>query len=100
MLVSEQKPMEEILSFLAGEDKVFLLGCDGCAQDSGTGGPLQVQEMKGGTGDEGVGKEIHGIADMPHHSGTCVLHSFSDRNRGFIQSLQAGEGLGIHSKDQ
>jgi len=58
MIVSEQKPFEEILGYLNGESKVFILGCDGCAQASGTGGPAQVDEMKGKL--EAAGKQITG----------------------------------------
>ncbi len=46
MLRSEQKPFEEILGYMEGEDKIFVLGCDGCAQASQTGGLPQVLEMK------------------------------------------------------
>lgn len=46
MILSEQKPFEEILSYLNGENSIFILGCNGCAQSSGTGGPQQVEEMK------------------------------------------------------
>ena len=46
MILSEQKPFEEILGFLEGEKSVFVLGCNGCAQSSGSGGPVQVEEMK------------------------------------------------------
>jgi len=46
MLVSQQKPFSDILSYLEGEQKVFLVGCHGCAEASGTGGPKQVREMK------------------------------------------------------
>ncbi len=45
MILSEQKPFEEILGFLEGDKNVFILGCNGCAQSSGSGGPLQVKEM-------------------------------------------------------
>ena len=45
MLLSEQKSFEEILSYLDGENSTFILGCNGCAEASGTGGPLQVAEM-------------------------------------------------------
>lgn len=45
MLLSEQKPFEEILGYLEGEKSVFILGCNGCAQSSGSGGPAQVAEM-------------------------------------------------------
>jgi hypothetical protein len=58
MLVSEQKPLEEILSFLNGERNIFLVGCNGCAEASGTGGPKQVREMKGRL--EEAGKNITG----------------------------------------
>jgi len=58
MLRSKQKPFEEILGYLEGESSVFLLGCDGCAQASGTGGPVQVAEMKAKL--EAEGKKITG----------------------------------------
>ncbi len=46
MLYSEQKPFEEIAGFLGAEKSVFILGCNGCAQSSGSGGPEQVAGMK------------------------------------------------------
>jgi hypothetical protein len=46
MIQSEQKPFEDILGYLEGEKSVFVLGCNGCAQSSGSGGPVQVEEMK------------------------------------------------------
>ena len=46
MILSEQKPFEEITGFLGAEKSVFILGCNGCAQSSGSGGPKQVAEMK------------------------------------------------------
>ena len=46
MIVSAQKPWEEILGYLEGENSIFILGCNGCAEASGSGGPAQVAEMK------------------------------------------------------
>ncbi len=45
MILSEQKPFEEILDYLNGENSIFILGCKGCAEASGTGGTIQVKEM-------------------------------------------------------
>ena len=58
MIVSEQKPWEEILGYLDGENNIFILGCNGCAQSSGTGGPVQVEEM--GKKLEEAGKKVAG----------------------------------------
>jgi len=58
MILSEQKPFEEIVGFLEGEKSVFILGCNGCAQSSGSGGPVQVEEMKNKL--EEAGKKVTG----------------------------------------
>ena len=58
MLVSELKPVEEILGYLDGERKIFLVGCKGCAEACQTGGEKQVLEMKEKL--EGEGFEIAG----------------------------------------
>jgi len=46
MIVTKRKPIEEILEFVAGEKAVFLLGCDGCAAASGTGGESEILELE------------------------------------------------------
>jgi len=46
MIISEMKPIEEILGYLKGEAKIFLVGCKGCAEVCQTGGEPQVLEMK------------------------------------------------------
>ena len=46
MLITENKPMEEILKYLEGENKIFLVGCKGCAEGCKTGGEPQVRDMK------------------------------------------------------
>ena len=60
MLISEQKPMEEILSYLSGEEKVFIVGCKGCAEGCQTGGEQQAIEMKQKLEEEG--KTVTGIS--------------------------------------
>lgn len=45
MIVSKQKPFEVLLEDLKGDQRLFVLGCAGCAEGSGTGGPEQVTEM-------------------------------------------------------
>ena len=58
MILSEQKPFEEIAGYLERESNIFILGCNGCAQSSGSGGPVQVAEMKQKL--EGAGKKVTG----------------------------------------
>lgn len=60
MFLAQQKPLEEILKSLDGEKNIFILGCNGCAEASGTGGKPQVLEMKGAL--EKAGKEITGFS--------------------------------------
>lgn len=58
MVRSEQKPFEEVLGYLEDAKKVFVLGCDGCAQASQTGGWPQVLDMEKRLKE--VGKEVTG----------------------------------------
>lgn len=46
MIITEQKPFEEILGILKGYKKVFLVGCGECAATAKTGGEAEVLKMK------------------------------------------------------
>lgn len=45
MTISEPKPLEEVLGYLQGQDKVFLVGCSDCATVVQVGGEEQLKEM-------------------------------------------------------
>jgi len=58
MLISELKPLEEILGYLKDEKKIFIVGCKGCAEVCQTGSEPQVLEMKQKL--EEAGKQVTG----------------------------------------
>ena len=88
MILSKQKPWEEILSFLDGENKIFILGCNGCAQSSGTGGPEQVAEMKAKLVQ--AGKTVTGTTVIDFLCEKALVRS---RLRSRIEQIQASDSI-------
>ena len=62
MLVTEEKPLAEVLDRMAGQDAVFIVGCQGCPEGWETGGPEKVAALAASL--EGEGKQV---------VGTCMI---------------------------
>ena len=88
MILSEQKPFEEILKYLNGESSVFILGCNGCAQSSGTGGPLQVEEMRKKLGE--AGKKVTGAMVIDF---LCEKALVKSRLRARAEQVKAADSI-------
>ena len=56
MIISNKKPIEEIIEDLEGDKKIVILGCGECATATRTGGEPEVAEMKAAL--EAAGKEV------------------------------------------
>ena len=88
MILSRQKPWEEILGYLDGENNIFILGCNGCAQASGTGGPEQVTEMKNKL--EEAGKKVTGSAVIDF---LCEKALVKSRLKSKVGQLEAADSI-------
>lgn len=88
MIVSAQKPWEEILGYLEGESNIFILGCNGCAEASGTGGPAQVAEMKQKL--EEAGKKVTGTMVVDF---LCQRALVKSRLRPRIEQVAAADSI-------
>lgn len=88
MILSKQKPFEEILGFITGENNIFILGCNGCAQSSGSGGPQQVAEMKRKL--EEKGKKVTGSTVIDFLCEKALIRS---RLRSRIEQLKAADSV-------
>jgi hypothetical protein len=88
MILSKQKPLEEILEYLKDENSVFILGCNGCAEASGTGGPEDVAEMK--TKLEEAGKKVTGSMVIDFLCDKALIRS---RLRPRIKEIEAADSI-------
>jgi ferredoxin len=99
MIVTEQKPFEEILEYLKDYRKIFLVGCGECATTCKTGGEEQLKEMKDKL--EKANKEVLGFV-IP--SAPCVAAQTKIELAKNMKLLKQAEailvlacGLGIQS---
>jgi len=60
MIVSERKPIDQILSYLEGDDHVFVVACEGCPEGCESGTPAEVAKLVGEL--EEAGKTVVGTA--------------------------------------
>ena len=88
MIISEQKPFEELVAYLEGEDGVFIIGCNGCAQSSGSGGPVQVAEMKNKL--EAAGKKVTGTKSIEFLCSKALVKSGL---RGKVEEVKAADSV-------
>jgi len=68
MVITEKKPFKEILGYLEGEEKIFIVGCGDCAELCQTGGEREALELKERL--EKAGKTVSGyiISEGPCHN--------------------------------
>jgi hypothetical protein len=88
MLLSQQKPLEEIFKTLEGDKNIFILGCNGCAEASGTGGRPQVLEMRKEL--EKAGKKVTGFAVVDF---LCEKALIQSRLRGKVKEVKDADSI-------
>lgn len=99
MIISQQKPLETVLSGLKEYKKIFLVGCGECATASKSGGEPEVLRMKQAL--EAAGKVITGYC-IP--SAPCVAAKLKAELAKNTKALRQAEavlvlacGLGVQS---
>ena len=88
MLYSEQKNFDEIKAYLEKDKGVFIVGCNGCAQSSGSGGPKQVAEMKQKLTE--AGKKVTGTKVVEFLCGKALIKS---ELKGKIDQIKAADAV-------
>ncbi|MFA6384872.1 MAG: methylenetetrahydrofolate reductase C-terminal domain-containing protein [Candidatus Omnitrophota bacterium] len=99
MIITEQKPLAEIIESLAGKTKIFLVGCGDCATACNTGGETQVSQIKKQL--EEQGKTVVGMC-VP--DAACVAAKLKVSTAKQIPAMRQAEaavifscGLGVQS---
>ncbi|RKY62963.1 MAG: 5,10-methylenetetrahydrofolate reductase [Candidatus Latescibacterota bacterium] len=102
MIGQTQKPLEEILEYLQGKEKVVVMGCGGCATVFHTGGKPEVEEMAEKLSENG--KEVLAAIAPPFGTFTCYApwsleqmkpHRKEIEECDAILMLTCGDGLQV-----
>ncbi len=88
MIISKQKPFDQILYVLSGYQDIFLVGCNLCASLCQTGGEREVLAMKQGL--EASGKKITGYRIV---DAACHLLETKKELRGAKEEIGKAEAV-------
>lgn len=91
MIGQVQKPIEEILGYLDGKEKIVLYGCGGCATVFHTGGEPEVKEMAKMLSRHG--KKILAAIAPPFGEFTCYAPWSKERLRKYQHEIEACDAI-------
>ena len=88
MIITEQKPLEEILETLKGYNRIFLVGCGECATTCKTGGEQELLKMK-----EELQKQDKTILGMCIPGAPCVASQVKTELAKNMKALREAEAI-------
>lgn len=88
MIVSERKPIEEILSYLESDEKLFIVVCEGCPEGCESGTPEEIETLAREL--EEAGKQVVGTAGIDF---LCNKLLIARRLAAHVDKLQAADAL-------
>jgi len=88
MIISEKKPLEEVLNYLRYSNKLILTGCSECASTCKVGGQEQLEEMKELL--ESNGKKVLG---MKVFEPSCNLLKVKKDMKAFKEELKDADAI-------
>jgi len=99
MIVTEKKPIKELLDSLAEDKKIFLLACNGCPESCETGGEKELLKLKKEL--EDGGKEISGYAVIDFLCNKVLVKTRLIRHKGSLEKADSililSCGIGVQS---
>jgi hypothetical protein len=91
MIGQTQKPIEEILEYLEGKEKVVLVGCGGCATVFHTGGETEVKEMAKTLTKRG--KQVLAAIATPFGEFTCYAPWSKSRLSQYRKQIEESDAI-------
>jgi len=91
MIGQTQKPMEEILEYLEGKEKIILVGCGGCATVFHTGGETEVKEMAKNLTE--TGKKVLAAVAPPFGEFTCYAPWSKSRLSQYRKEIEESDAI-------
>jgi len=91
MIGQIQKPIDEILEYLEGKEKVVLVGCGGCATVFHTGGENEVKEMAKNLSE--TGKQVLAAIAPPFGEFTCYAPWSKSRLSKYRKEIEESDAI-------
>jgi ferredoxin len=91
MIGQIQKPIDEILEYLEGKEKVVLVGCGGCATVFHTGGETEVKEMAKKISE--TGKQVLAAIAPPFGEFTCYAPWSKARLSRYRKEIEESDAI-------
>jgi len=91
MIDQTQKPIEEILEYLEGKERVVLVGCGGCATFFHTGGETEVKEMAKTLTE--TGKQVLATIAPPFGEFTCYAPWSKARLSQYRKEIEESDAI-------
>jgi len=91
MIGQTQKPIDEILEYLEGKERIILIGCGGCATIFHTGGETEVKEMAKKLTE--TGKQVLAAIAPPFGEFTCYAPWSKTRLSQYQKEIEESDAI-------